>query len=607
MSEDCTARCRATYSDLNQHLANTDNLAPAGGIVESQLKATGHVHAVGNELGGMMAFSDLFTALAYFFIPAVLTLFIIKHRELKFKRILVMFILFILACGLQHFLHFTSHWYPTPQLLNATMAFMAAISVITAVMILPILRQVSAFIQERGELDEKLAAHNVELESALSLANDRKLAFEQSERAFRAIISGAPIGTAVVTLDGRFSLVNKALCDMFGYGARELEKLTFQEITHPDDLDTDLFQVRMLLDGVANNYRMEKRYIRRDGAEVQAQLDVSLVRDEQGNPDFFVSQIQDITASKQTQSALKESRHRFLSLLKHLPTAVVVHRSDSSIEYVNPAAEDMLGLTEDQLLGKSAVDPDWHFLTEDGDQMPLDDYPIMKVLSSKRPLSNYTTGVVQRKDAQVRWMLVNAFPIKTAAGALDQVIVSFIDITEHKKLQQALKEQAQTDPLTGLFNRRYFQETAAREVAQARRANSPLSIIELDLDHFKRINDRYGHAAGDKVLVAQSDIIRQLLRENDIPCRVGGEEFVIIMPGTDAHEAAFAAERLRAKVMSADIQLENQQILRWTTSLGVASLEDGDICIEDVIQRADRALYQAKADGRNCVSVAAMG
>jgi len=177
MSEDCTARCRAIYSDLNQHLANTDNLAPAGGIVESELKATGHVHAVGNELGGMMAFSDLFTALAYFFIPVVLTLFIIKHRELKFKRILVMFILFILACGLQHFLHFTSHWYPTPQLLNATMAFMAAISVITAVMILPILRQVSAFIQERGELEERLAAHNVELESALSLANDRKLAF----------------------------------------------------------------------------------------------------------------------------------------------------------------------------------------------------------------------------------------------------------------------------------------------------------------------------------------------------------------------------------------------------------------------------------------------
>ena len=555
----------------------------------------------------MMAYSDLLTALSYFFIPVVLMLFTIQHRELKFKRILVMFILFIFACGFQHFLHFTSHWYPTPRLLNAAMAFMAVISLITAVMIWPVLRQVSLFMQRRQELEAQLEARNSELESALQLANDRKLALEHSERAFRAIISGAPIGTAVVTLDGRFSLVNRALCDILGYSASELEKVTFQEITHPDDLDSDLFQVRMLLDGVAQNYRMEKRYIRRDGAEVQAQLDVSLVRDDKGNPDFFVSQIQDITASKQTQSALKESRHRFLSLLKHLPTAVVVHRPDSSIEYVNPTAEDLLGLTEDQLLGKSAVDPDWHFLTEDGNQMELDDYPVMKVLSSKRPLSNYLTGLIQQKDRPVRWLLVNAFPIKTAAGALDQVIVSFIDITERKKLQQALEEQAQTDPLTGLFNRRYFQETAAREVAQARRDRAPLSILELDLDHFKRINDRYGHAAGDKVLVAQADIIRQLVRENDIPCRIGGEEFVIIMPGTDAHEAAFAAERLRAKVMAADIQLDNQQVLRWTTSVGVASLEDSDICIEDVIQRADRALYQAKADGRNCVSVAATG
>lgn len=563
-----------------------------------------HVHGAGDDIIGMMAYSDLLTALAYFFIPVVLTLFIIQHRELKFKGILVLFILFIFACGFQHFLHFTSHWYPTPRLLNAAMGFMAVISLVTAVMIWPVLRQVSTFIQGRRELENKLEARNTELESALRLANDRKLALENSERAFRATISGAPIGTAVVTLDGRFSLVNRALCDILGYGARELEKLTFQEITHPDDLDSDLFQLRMLLDGVAHNYRMEKRYIRRDGVEVQAQLDVSLVRDDKGDPDFFVSQIQDITASKQTQSALRESRHRFLTLLKNLPTAVVVHRPDSSIEYVNPAAEEMLGLTEDQLLGKSAVDPDWHFLAEDGSQMPLDDYPVMKVLSSKRPLANYLTGIITTKNAPVRWVLVNSFPLKTAAGSLDRVIVTFIDITEHKALQQALEEQAQTDPLTGLYNRRYFEEVAAREVAQAKRTHAPLSIVALDLDHFKAINDRYGHAIGDKVLRVQSEIIREVIRENDIPCRVGGEEFVIIMPATDSHEAAFAAERLRAQVMAADIGLGNQQVICWTTSVGVATLGEGDGAIEEVLRRADDALYRAKADGRNRVSVA---
>lgn len=553
---------------------------------------------------GMMALSDLLTAISYFVIPVALTLFIYRRRDLEFKRILVMFILFIIACGAQHFIHFTSRWYPTPGLLTAAMGFMALISVVTAVMIWPVLRQVNAFLQERGELQDKLAARNVELESALQLANDTKVALERSERAFRGILADAPIGMAVVNLDGRFSMVNRALCDIVGYKASDLEKLTFQEITHPDDLDSDLFQVGLLLDGVSSGYRIEKRYICRNGEEVQVQLDVSLVRDEDGSARFFVAQIQDVTASKQTQEALKESRHLYQTLLKNLPTAVVVHRIDSSIEYANPAAESMLGLSEEQLLGKSAVDPDWHFLHEEGSEMPLDDYPVMKVLNTKRPLINYLTGVVSSKDAPVRWVLVNAFPIKNAAGALDRVIVSFIDITERKALQLALQEQAQTDPLTGLYNRRYFEEVASREIAQARRSDAPLSMLVLDLDHFKRINDRYGHGAGDRVLKVQSDIIRDVVRENDIPCRIGGEEFVVLMPGTDAHAAAFAAERIRAKVMAADVVLDNQQAIRWTVSVGVASLHDEDVCIEDVGLRADQAMYRAKKDGRNCVSVA---
>ena len=209
------------------------------------LEGVGHIHE--DSFIGMIALSDLLTAVSYFFIPVILALFIYQHRDLKFKSILVLFILFIFACGFQHLLHFTSRWWPAPLLLTGAMIFMAVISVVTAVMIIPVLRRVTGFMNERAVLQEKLASRNLELESALNLANENKMAHRQSEEAFRRIISDAPIGMAVVSLDGTFSLVNRSLCDMLGYKFSELKKMKFQDITHPEDLDTDLFQVSLLL------------------------------------------------------------------------------------------------------------------------------------------------------------------------------------------------------------------------------------------------------------------------------------------------------------------------------------------------------------------------
>lgn len=560
-----------------------------------------HAHTETSGYPDAIAYSDLLTAIAYFVIPVALALFLYRHKEIQFKRILVLFMLFILACGFQHLLHFTQRWWPASHLMTGAMVVMAAVSVVTAVVIWPVLRQVSAFLHERVELQDKLQTRNQELESALALAEARKRALEESETAFRCILDDAPIGMAVVTLGGSFSIVNRALCDIVGYRASELKNLTFQEITHPDDLDSDNFQVGLLLDGVSQNYRLEKRYIRSSGEIIDVQLDVSLVRNDKNEPRFFVSQIQDITARKRTREALRQSRYLFDSLLRNLPTAVVVHRPDSSIEFANPAATRLLGLSEEQLLGRSAVDPYWRFVREDGSDMPLDEYPVMKVINDKRPLTNYLTGLINFKDAPVGWMLVNAFPIKSAAGALDRIIVSFIDITERKALQQALEEQAQTDSLTGLFNRRYFDQVAARELAYARRTEAPLSLLVLDLDHFKHINDRYGHTVGDSVLIRFCDIIRQTVRETDIACRFGGEEFIILAPNTDLQQAVRLAERLRKNIQETRIERSSGPSVRWTASIGVSCLSPEDMSIESVITRADAELYRAKSGGRNCV------
>ncbi|MBX3650142.1 MAG: sensor domain-containing diguanylate cyclase [Burkholderiales bacterium] len=174
----------------------------------------------------------------------------------------------------------------------------------------------------------------------------------------------------------------------------------------------------------------------------------------------------------------------------------------------------------------------------------------------------------------------------------------FRDITEHKKIQDALLEMSQLDPLTGVANRRCFDYRASGEFLRARRFGRDLSVVMLDIDHFKRINDRWGHAAGDKVLKKLCESVQAELREVDLLARVGGEEFAVLMPDTNLDGAFLLAERLRRCVMAQEL-IEGEDIIKFTASFGVAALGSEDKSPDDVLKRADVALYAAKGAGRN--------
>lgn len=180
-----------------------------------------------------------------------------------------------------------------------------------------------------------------------------------------------------------------------------------------------------------------------------------------------------------------------------------------------------------------------------------------------------------------------------------QLLGAIQDVTERKELQWKLEEEARTDSLTGCTNRRYFLELAARELSRARRHTSGLSLLMLDLDHFKNVNDSYGHPVGDLVLQKLVQICEQTLREEDLVARFGGEEFVVLLPETGSVEALDIAERLRRAIADAEVPLEEVPPLRFTASIGVATLTQGDFDIGAIISRADEALYEAKAAGRN--------
>ncbi|MBB3167572.1 GGDEF domain-containing response regulator [Simiduia aestuariiviva] len=165
---------------------------------------------------------------------------------------------------------------------------------------------------------------------------------------------------------------------------------------------------------------------------------------------------------------------------------------------------------------------------------------------------------------------------------------------------ERLATLASTDSLTRCFNRRHFFELSNVEFAKAKRHTRPLSVIMLDADKFKAINDNYGHAMGDEALKRIADVCRECLRETDILARLGGEEFAICCPETTCEGATHMAERIRQTLEKAVVEYDGQSI-SFTLSLGVTAIEDGDSAFDQLINRADQLLYQAKTKSRNCV------
>ena len=174
------------------------------------------------------------------------------------------------------------------------------------------------------------------------------------------------------------------------------------------------------------------------------------------------------------------------------------------------------------------------------------------------------------------------------------------------RTRQNLRDLSIRDALTGLFNRRHLDETLSLELARAARSASPLSVVILDLDNFKRFNDTFGHDAGDMVLRALADAITGSIRQGDVACRYGGEEFMLVLPGAGAHQGSLLAERVRAAVEGLRLDYAGEAIGGFSASLGVATFPDCGDSAETLILAADRALYAAKAGGKNRVTFAAL-
>ena len=264
----------------------------------------------------------------------------------------------------------------------------------------------------------------------------------ESERRFRSAFDYAPIGMALVDPDGKWLEANPALCQMLGYSQEELLQTTVQALTHPEDLDISAGLLRELLLGERDSYKLEKRYFHEQGQIVWVSLGVSAVYGDDGTVDYMVAQFQDITQTKQAEKALRESETRLRTILDTVHEGVTMLVGDGQIVEANASAEKVLGLSRDELLGRTSLDPRWRTVYADGSPFPGEQHYAVRTLRTGEPCVNGLMGV-HKPCGELAWLLVNTSPLfLTQTERPDAVVASFIDVTELKESAALLVRRA---------------------------------------------------------------------------------------------------------------------------------------------------------------------
>jgi diguanylate cyclase (GGDEF)-like protein/PAS domain S-box-containing protein len=297
--------------------------------------------------------------------------------------------------------------------------------------------------------------------------------------------------------------------------------------------------------------------------------------------------LSDITAQKIAEGAVRRSEQNVRALFAAAPVAMALVRTeDSTVLFGNSRCADLYGMPQEQLEGQKAIE----FYVDPADR----DRVVNRVLHEG--YVDAETVRMRRHSGDEFWALISARAIEFDGAPV--LLAGITDVTPQKVLEERLRELAMQDELTGLYNRRHFVELAEAELARGRRNGTPLSLAMLDIDHFKAVNDVFGHPVGDLALKELARCMRETLRTSDVPARIGGEEFVVLLTGTSLEGAIAVTERLRERVGRSEVPAGRDRVARFTVSGGVAELAPGER-LDSLLARADEALYRAKTEGRN--------
>jgi len=300
--------------------------------------------------GWLYILSDLLIWSACFAIPFIIIRFIARHQEVRFARLYYFFAVFILACGATHLLDAFTYWISLNRFTTLVRAITAAICCITVFYLLRQLPYASRALKARESLDIDLEAYK----EAAARQQVKNILAQESQQLFKNVFEHSPVGIALVSPEGRWLNVNGSICEMLGYGKDELLKGSFQDITHPDDLATDMAFVGQMLNRERETYQMEKRYIRKDGTYMWVLLSVSLTWHE-GKPAFFISQLTDITMKKRLRMEVEKKNAELENHLTRINefNRIVAHN-------LRGPASSLINMSD--FLEKSSSEADRNFL-----------------------------------------------------------------------------------------------------------------------------------------------------------------------------------------------------------------------------------------------------
>ncbi len=432
----------------------------------------------------------------------------------------------------------------------------------------------------------------------LSLTLLQSQQVEINLRNLSMVVEQSPVSVIITDPDAIIKYVNPHFTQVTGYTAAEVigkkphmlnSGLTTKNVFHE--------MWSYLADG--NTWTGEFINRRKNGEIYYDETHMSPVTDANGRATHYVAVKLDVTKRKQVEEALRISEERHRLLADNASDVIWTMNLEGHFTYISPSVEKLRGYSAAEAMQQSIGQA----LTPESAEFAFNGLSaLIKAVRTGQPLPDFREELEQTcKDGSTVWTEATVTAMYSATGEFKDLLGITRDITERRQMQEALREQAIRDPLTGLFNRGYLDETLPRELHRCQRNGEPLAVAMLDLDHFKRFNDVHGHSAGDSVLRAVGALLNRSLRGGDIICRYGGEELTVVMPGLSLTVAEARLEKLRQAVMELRIPYQDGELPAITMSIGVAVAESMETDVTALLNRADIALYQAKAQGRNCI------
>jgi diguanylate cyclase (GGDEF)-like protein/PAS domain S-box-containing protein len=423
-------------------------------------------------------------------------------------------------------------------------------------------------------------------------------ALRNSEMKFRGLFETMMEGVYQTSRDGRILVANPAFVNLMGYGsAEELYQVPAAALYwYPSDRET--FVRRVESEGELRNE--EYIFRRKDGSMLVVMESSRVVREAHGRVTGYEGTLTDITERKRAETAVFQAKERAQVTLQSIGDAVITTDSEGRIDYMNPVAESLTGWenreAQTQLIGDvlTVVDEATRVASES---------PVMRCLREGRMLGLSEHTVLVNRRGQELAIQDSAAPIRDRAGNLIGAVMVFHDVSKERRLHRALHYQACHDALTGLINRREFENRLTAAVESARQdPGSRHALLYLDLDQFKLVNDTCGHPAGDQLLKQITGVLQSRVRSGDTLARLGGDEFGILLQSCSLDQALRIAESLRQAIR--DFRFIWQDgVLEVGASIGIVEITNDTPTVANVMSAADVACYSAKDLGRNRVQL----